>query len=73
LNGGQHLQADIEKKEETMTSELNEAQLLNIVKNTVEQHGCQLVEIDLENKILHLEGPETAKVKCAQALAKVLD
>ena len=44
-----------------MTSELNEAQLLTIVKNTVEQHGCQLVEIDLENKTLHLEGPETAK------------
>ncbi|MBT8366762.1 MAG: hypothetical protein KJP23_18885 [Deltaproteobacteria bacterium] len=56
-----------------MTSELNEAQRLTIVKNTVEQHGCQLVEIDLENKILHLEGSETAKVKCAQALAKVLD
>ena len=56
-----------------MTSELNEAQLLNIVKNTVEQHGCQLVEIDLENKILHLEGSETAKVRCAQALARVLD
>ena len=67
------MQADIEKKEETMTSELNEAQLLNIVKNTVEQHGCQLVEIDLENKILHLEGSETAKVRCAQALARVLD
>ena len=56
-----------------MTADLNEAQLLTIVKNTVEQHGCQLVEIDLENKILHLEGSSTAKVKCAQALAKVLD
>lgn len=56
-----------------MTSELNEAQLLTIVKNTVEQYGCRLVEIDLENRILHLEGSETAKVKCAQVLAKVLD
>ena len=56
-----------------MTSELNEAQLLTIVKNTVEQYGCQLVEIDLENKILHLEGTEAAKVQCARALAKVLD
>ncbi len=56
-----------------MTAELSEAQLLTIVKNTVEQYGCQLVEIDLENKILHLEGSETAKVECAQALAKVLD
>ncbi len=56
-----------------MTTELDEAQLLTIVKNTVEQYGCQLVEIDLQNKILHLEGSETAKVKCAQALARVLD
>lgn len=56
-----------------MNSELNEAQMLTIVKNTVEQHGCQLVQIDFENKILHLEGSERAKVKCAQALAKVLD
>ena len=56
-----------------MASKLNETQLLTIVKHTVEQHGCRLVEIDLENQILHLEGPESAKVKCAQALAIVLD
>ena len=56
-----------------MTSELNDAHLLTIVKNTVEQHGCRLVDIDLENKILHLEGSDANKVKCAQALAKVLD
>ena len=56
-----------------MTSELNDAHLLTIVKNTVERHGCKLVEIDLENRILHLEGSETAKIRCAQALAKVLD
>ena len=56
-----------------MTTELDEAQLLTIVKNTVEQHDCQLVDIDLENKILHLEGPEASKIKCAQALARVLD
>ncbi len=56
-----------------MTSKLKDVHLLTIVKNVVEQHGCQLVDIDLDNKILHLEGSEADKVKCAQALAKVLD
>ena len=54
-------------------TDLSEAQILTIVKNTVEQHGCVLVDIDLENKILNLEGPEASKVKCALELAKVLD
>ena len=54
-------------------TELSEAQILTIVKNTVEQYGCKLVEIDLENKVLNLEGPESSKVKCALELAKVLD
>ena len=46
-------------------TELSDAQILTIVKNTVEQHGCKLVEIDLENKVLNLAGPESSKVKCA--------
>lgn len=54
-------------------SDLDEAQILTIVKNTVEQYGCKLVEVDLENKILNLEGPEESKTKCALELAKVLD
>ncbi len=54
-------------------TELSDAQILTIVKNTVEQHGCKLVEIDLENKVLNLAGPESSKVKCALELAKVLD
>jgi hypothetical protein len=44
-------------------TDLDEAQLLTILKNTVAQHGCKLVEIDLENKVLNLEGPEESKVK----------
>ena len=53
-------------------SELTDAQILTIVKNVVEQHGCTLVDIDLENQILNIEGPEDAKAECAIALQEVL-
>lgn len=53
-------------------SELREDQLLTIVQNVVEQHGCQLVEIDFENQRVDIEGPEDAKARCAIALQDVL-
>lgn len=53
-------------------SELTDDQILTIVNNVVEQHGCKLVDIDLENQILNIEGPEDAKAACAIALQEVL-
>ncbi len=53
-------------------SELSEDQLLTIVKNVVEQHGCRLVEIDFENQRIDIEGPEDAKSQCAISLQEVL-
>jgi ribosome maturation factor RimP len=52
--------------------ELREDQLLIIVKNVVEQHGCKLVDIDFETHTLNIEGPEDAQAECALALEKVL-
>ncbi|HHP7234321.1 MAG TPA: hypothetical protein ACFCUC_06800 [Desulfobacterales bacterium] len=52
--------------------ELSDAQLLTIVKNVVEQHGCRLVSVDFEKQRIDLEGPEEAKGRCARALAEVL-
>ena len=51
---------------------LTEAQLLTIVKNVVEKHGCKLVEVDFENQIINVEGTEEAKGRCARALAEIL-
>jgi hypothetical protein len=51
---------------------MDEAQMITVVKNVVEQHGCTLVEIDFENQILNIDGPEEAKAACALALAEVL-
>jgi hypothetical protein len=53
-------------------AELTDAQLLTIVKNTVEKHGCTLKNVDFERMIIDLEGPEAAKADCARALAEVL-
>ena len=53
-------------------TELTDAQLLTIVKNIVDQHGCRIIEIDLENHILNIDGPEHARAECALALQEVL-
>jgi hypothetical protein len=53
-------------------TELTDTQLLTIVKNIVDQHGCQLVDIDLENHILNIDGPAEARAECALALQDVL-
>lgn len=53
-------------------TELSEAQLLTVVQNVVEKHGCKLVDVDWENRIINLEGPEDAKAGCARAIADIL-
>ena len=55
-----------------MNEETSEAQLLTMVTNIVEKHGCKIIEIDLENRAIDLEGPEDAKVSCAIELANLL-
>jgi ribosome maturation factor RimP len=52
--------------------ELKEDQLLTIVKNVVEQHGCRLVDIDFDKHIVNIEGPDDAQAQCAVALEQVL-
>ncbi|MDJ0784394.1 MAG: hypothetical protein QNJ22_20690 [Desulfosarcinaceae bacterium] len=46
---------------------------LDIIVKTIEQHGCKLVDIDLDNHVLNIEGPEAAQVACALALEKLLN
>lgn len=51
---------------------LHDHQLITIVKNLVEQHGCRLIDIDFENHILNIEGSEEDQARCALALEEVL-
>ena len=49
------------------------AMLTTLVINAVGKHGCSLKNIDFENHVLELEGPEDKKEACAMALAKIFD
>ena len=57
---------------ESKMTDLEDSQLLTLVTNIVEQHGCRIVEIDLENYVLNIDGPEEAQLQCALALEDVL-
>lgn len=46
---------------------------VSMVAHIVEKHGCKIVDIDLENKVLNLDGPDEAVAACARALAEMLD
>jgi hypothetical protein len=53
-------------------TELNEAQLLTVVKNVVEKFGCKITNFDFDKKIINIEGPEEAKADCARAIVDIL-
>lgn len=53
-------------------STLTDDHVLTIVTQIAEQNGCRLVDIDLENRIVNLEGPEEDQLRCAAALERVL-
>ncbi len=52
---------------------MDEATFLNVIKMTVENHGCTIVDFDLENHIINLDGPDEAVNACALAISKLVD
>jgi hypothetical protein len=52
---------------------MDETIFLNLLKMTVENHGCTIVDLDLENHIVNLDGPDDAVDACAQAIAELVD
>jgi c-di-GMP-binding flagellar brake protein YcgR len=53
-------------------SDFKNDQLLTIVTHIAEKHGCKIVDIDLDNHTLNLDGPECNQVACAIELESVL-
>jgi hypothetical protein len=51
----------------------SDSTILTIIVNTVEKHGCKLADVDLENHIINIEGPEKNQEACAKALAEILE
>ena len=51
---------------------MDETAFLNLIKMTVENHGCSIVDLDLERRIINLDGPDEAMGACAQAIAELV-
>ena len=51
---------------------MDETTFLNVLKMTVEHHGCSIVDYDLDNYIINLDGPEDAVSACALAIAQLV-
>jgi hypothetical protein len=51
---------------------MDETIFLNLVKTTAENHGCTLVDVDLENHVINLDGPDEAVANCARAIAELV-
>lgn len=52
---------------------MEDALFFTLLKETVEKHGCHLVDVDFENHRVNLDGPDEAVEACAMALAKLFD
>ena len=51
---------------------MDDTLFLNLVKNTAEKHGCTLVDVDLENHVINLDGPDDAVGECARAISELV-
>lgn len=51
---------------------MDEGLFLTMLKQTVERHGCKIVDIDIENKMINLDGPEESVDSCARAIAELI-
>ena len=51
---------------------MDDTMFLNVLKATVENHGCTIIDIDLENHIVNLDGPDDAVADCAQAISELV-
>ena len=50
-----------------------DALFFTLLKETVEKHGCRIVDIDYENQNINLDGPDDAVEACSLAIASMLN
>ena len=51
---------------------MDDTLFLNILKTPVENHGCAIVDVDLVNHVINLDGPDDAVNACALAISKLI-
>ena len=50
---------------------MDETAFVNLLKMTVENHGCTIVVFDFKNHVINLDGPDEAVEACAHAIAEL--
>lgn len=53
-------------------NDMDDTLFLNILKTTAENHGCTIADVDLENHVINLDGPDDAVATCALAISKLV-
>ena len=56
-----------------MTDIIDDTAFFSIVKETVEKHGCRIVDVDFDFHVINLDGPEEAMDACAMALENLIN
>ena len=54
------------------TTNMDGATFLNVLRMTVENRGCSIVDLDFDNRIINLDGPDKAVDACALAIAELV-
>ena len=52
---------------------MDDTTFLNVLKSTVENHGCTIIDVDLEKHIINLDGPDEAVAACAVAISELVE
>ena len=47
--------------------------IVKLLKQAVEAEGCELAQVDFENNILKVEGPDEVVPACARAVAEIME
>lgn len=47
--------------------------IVKLLKQAVEAEGCELAQVDFENNILKVEGPDEVVPACARAVADIIE
>jgi len=56
-----------------MKYESSDTIVVSLLKEAVESEGCRLSEVDLENFVIKVNGPDGVVSDCARAVAEILD
>jgi len=56
-----------------MSNDTNDTLFFNMIRQTAQAHGCSIVDVDFENRIVNLDGPPEAMEACALAISQVIE